>query len=90
LDARRGANFLGRVLGPAAVVLAKEIDDAARNDKIRIFGPAWFDASSEDFDVAINADSLIEMDRRRAGAYSRSWQAGPKPRCRFTAAQSVP
>jgi SAM-dependent methyltransferase len=63
------ANFLGRVLDPSAVVLTNENDDAARNDKIRIFGPAWFDASAEHFDVALNADSITEMDRRRAVAY---------------------
>lgn len=63
------ANFLGRVLDPSALVLTNEDYDAARNDKIRIFGPAWFDASTERFDVALNADSITEMDRRRAVAY---------------------
>lgn len=63
------ANFLGRVLEPSALVLTNESCDAARNNKIRIFGPAWFDASDEHFDVALNADSITEMDRRRAVAY---------------------
>jgi hypothetical protein len=63
------ANFLGRALGPSALVLSNENHDAARNDKIRIFGPAWFDATTEDFDIALNADSITEMDRRRAVAY---------------------
>jgi SAM-dependent methyltransferase len=63
------ANFLGRVLDPSALVLTNENYDATRNDKIRIFGPAWFDALTEHFDVALNADSITEMDRRRAVTY---------------------
>lgn len=63
------ANFLGRVLDPSAIVLSNEDRAGAQTDKIRIFGPAWFDASTEHFDVALNADSITEMDRRRAVSY---------------------
>jgi hypothetical protein len=60
------ANFLGRVLDPAYIALSGE---ASHADQIRIFGPAWFHNSSERFDVALNADSITEIDCRNAAAY---------------------
>jgi hypothetical protein len=63
------ANFLGRVLDPSLLVLSDENTDAAQRDRIRIFGPAWFDGSADVFDVALNADSITEMDRGHAAAY---------------------
>jgi SAM-dependent methyltransferase len=63
------ANFLGRVLDPSLLVLSDESHGAPQNDRIRIFGPSWFDSSVEVFDVALNADSITEMDCRHATAY---------------------
>jgi hypothetical protein len=60
------ANFLGRVLDPACLALSGE---GSHREQIRIFGPAWFHNSSERFDVALNADSITEMDSRNAAAY---------------------
>ncbi len=63
------ANFLGRALDPSLLVLSGEDHDASQNDRIRIFGPSWLDRSSETFDIALNADSITEMDPRHATAY---------------------
>lgn len=63
------ANFLGRALHPSLIVLSDESHDASQNDRIRIFGPSWFDDTAEVFDVTLNADSITEMDCRRATAY---------------------
>jgi hypothetical protein len=65
------ANFLGRVLDPSLLVLSNEPDDDARHDRIRIFSPRWLENSSEHFDIALNADSMTEIDRRQAVAYFR-------------------
>jgi SAM-dependent methyltransferase len=62
------ANFLGRVLDPSLIVLSGE-DRNSQADRIRIFGPSWFERSAEVFDVAINADSITEMDCVHATAY---------------------
>jgi hypothetical protein len=64
------ANFLGRVLDPALLILSDESHAASQSgDRIRIFGRSWFDCSAETFDVALNADSITEMDCRQATAY---------------------
>jgi hypothetical protein len=63
------ANFLGRALNPSLLVLSNEEDDASRRDKIRIFGPRSFANSSERFDVALNVDSITEIDCKQAVEY---------------------
>jgi hypothetical protein len=63
------ANFLGRVLDPSLLLLSDERDVASQNGRIRIFGPSWLERSEETFDVALNADSITEMDCRHAIAY---------------------
>ena len=66
--------FLGRVLGQNVVSLPGEND---RN--IRIRSPAWFHKTREKFDVALNVDSLTELDKDHALAYVTS----AKKRCGF-------
>jgi hypothetical protein len=63
------ANFLGRVLDPSLLVLSHEADDPSRFDKIRIFGPRWLLEIEERFDVALNADSITEIDCNQAVTY---------------------
>jgi hypothetical protein len=63
------ANFLGRVLGPSVLILSNENDDPANSNAIRIFGPLWLEKNSSQFDVALNADSLTEIDHRQAFRY---------------------
>jgi hypothetical protein len=61
------AYFLGRVLSPELLVLSGE-----RNKKgaeIRIMNTQWRPKSGERFDLAINVDSLTEMDRDTALEY---------------------
>lgn len=62
------AYFLGRTLGPDAVVLYGE--DAAPG-AIRILPPNAFLDGTERYDVVLNADSLTEMNRAAADAYWR-------------------
>jgi SAM-dependent methyltransferase len=61
------ANFLGRVLGPDAIVLAGE--DADATDKIRICGADWLFGWDRHYDVVLNADSFPEMDHDQAIKY---------------------
>jgi len=65
------ANFLGRILDPSLLVLSHEADDPSRPDKIRIFSPRWLAETEERFDVALNADSITEIDCNQAAAYFR-------------------
>jgi len=59
------ANFLGRVLPASATALASEPQDAP----IRIRDVSWRPERCERFAVAINADSLTELDRADAARY---------------------
>ena len=63
------ANWLGRVLDPSVLVLSGE---EGRGGKVRIFSPHWFLNSSEKFTVALNGDSITEMDRDAAASYFRA------------------
>jgi hypothetical protein len=68
LTAVAQADFLGRTLGPDALTLAGE----ETGGPIRIYGPDWFQSSTERFDLALNVDSLTEMDLETALDYLRA------------------
>jgi hypothetical protein len=61
------AIFLGSVLGPDAVTLPGE---APKPGTVRLETPAGFHASQQPFDIAINVDSMTEMDREHAERYA--------------------
>jgi hypothetical protein len=64
------AAFLGRVLGSDAIWLPG--DPVAQGaGRIRICPPSWLASSDEEFGVALNADSLTEMDIEHAMGYIR-------------------
>jgi hypothetical protein len=62
------ANFLGRVLDPSLLILSHE-DGLSRSNAIKIFSPRWFFTSDTKFDVALNADSITEIDSNQATRY---------------------
>jgi hypothetical protein len=62
------AYFLARTLGAAAVSLYGE---QPRPDAVKILPPRAFFDGDDRFDVAFNADSLTEMARSTAEAYTR-------------------
>lgn len=61
------ALFLGLVLGPDAISLAGEHETAAQ---IKIRPPSYLMNGGKQFDIALNADSMTEMDESFAGAYA--------------------
>ena len=64
------AYFLGRTLGPDRLVLQGEPDDGT--DRVRIYVPEWLWTTDERFEIAINVDSLTEMDFAQALRYWRT------------------
>jgi hypothetical protein len=64
------AVFLGRVLGSDSIWLPGDpISQMA--GRIRIYPPRWLTHSQEEFGVALNADSITEMDAHHAIGYFR-------------------
>jgi hypothetical protein len=63
------AYFLGRALGEDQVVLHGESD--GNGPQIRIETPVWFHASKDQYDLAINNDSMVEIGVEAVEAY---WQ----------------
>ena len=63
------AYFLGRALGEDRVVLHGESD--GNGPRVRIETPAWFHASKDRYDIAINNDSMVEIGVEAVEAY---WQ----------------
>ena len=63
------AYFLGRALGEDRVVLHRESD--GNGPRVRIETPAWFHASKDRYDIAINNDSMVEIGVEAVEAY---WQ----------------
>jgi hypothetical protein len=61
--------FLGRTLGPDAVCLYKE-----RRSGIAILPPSAFLNSDDRYDLALNADSLTELDLDTASAYCETFR----------------
>jgi hypothetical protein len=64
------AAFLGRVLGPDAIWLPGD-PISQRAGRVRICPPQWLASSDEEFGIALNADSLTEMDAQNAMGYIR-------------------
>jgi len=62
------AFFLGMAIGPDRVSLWGE-PAFAREAGIRIAPPSWLETCDEDFDIALNADSMTEMSRLTATRY---------------------
>ena len=62
------AIFLGRVLGSDSIWLPGD-PISQMMGRIRIYPPQWLTNSQEEFAVALNADSLTEMDARHAVGY---------------------
>jgi hypothetical protein len=60
------AHFLGSVLGSEAVAL---VGEPAVSGAIRIIGPSFTRETKEEFDIILNVDSLVEMDRHVADSY---------------------
>jgi hypothetical protein len=68
LTAVSSAYFLGRVLGPDAIVCFGEAtDDSDR--RIKLLPPEAFFAAGADYDLALNVDSLPEIGRETAQRY---------------------
>jgi len=68
LTAVSSAYFLGRALGPDAIVcFGEESDDSRR--RIKLVPPEAFFASEVDYDLALNVDSLPEVGRETAQRY---------------------
>lgn len=65
------ADFIGRTLGPSHLVLFGEPDDVSRRDRVRVVGPKWLANTNETFDIALNIDSITEMDLNNAIDYFR-------------------
>ena len=65
------SDFLGKLLGPSEIVLANEREDILKKGKTRILSPDWFFSSTEQFDVALNVDSITEIDCGQATDYFR-------------------
>ena len=62
------AYFLGRALGPDAIVcFGEESDDSDR--RIKLIPPEAFFAAGADYDLALNVDSLPEVGRETAQRY---------------------
>lgn len=61
------ACFLCRALSEDAIALPGE---KARPGQIRLETPAWFSATDETFDIALNVDSMTEMAADVASAYT--------------------
>jgi hypothetical protein len=61
--------FLGRTLGPDAVCLYKE-----QHSGIAILPPPVFLNSDDRYDLALNADSLTELDPETASAYCEAFR----------------
>ena len=62
------AYFLGRVLGPDAIVcFGEETDESDR--RIKLLPPEAFFAAGADYDLALNVDSLPEVGRETAQRY---------------------
>ena len=66
ISATAQAIFLAYTLGPDAITLPGE---PHRNNTVRIETPAWFYVAQEAFDIALNADSMVEMDADHANRY---------------------
>jgi hypothetical protein len=64
------AAFLGRTLGSDAIWLPGD-DSSQKTGRIRIYPPSWLASSDEKFGVALNADSITEMDTQHAMRYFR-------------------
>jgi hypothetical protein len=64
------AVFLGRVLGSDSIWLPGD-PISQMVGRIRIHPPRWLTASQEEFGVALNADSITEMDAHHAIGYFR-------------------
>lgn len=62
------AAFLGRVLGSDSIWLPGD-PDWQQAGRIRISPPRWLTDSEDDFDIAVNADSIPEMDIHHAIGY---------------------
>ena len=60
------AHFLGSVLGSEAVAL---VGEPAVSGAIRIIGPSFTSETREKFDIVLNVNSLVEMDRNVADSY---------------------
>jgi len=60
--------FLSHVLGEDAITLPGE---PAQIGRVRIETPSWYMATTERFDVVLNADSLTEMAFDHANAYAK-------------------
>lgn len=60
------AHFLGSVLGSEAVAL---VGEPAVSGAIRIIGPSFTSETREKFDIVLNVNSLVEMDRNVANSY---------------------
>ena len=68
LTAVSSAYFLGRALGPDAIVcFGEETDDS--NRRIKLLPPEAFFAAGADYDLALNVDSLPEVGRETAQRY---------------------
>lgn len=66
------AYFLGRMLGPDAVVLEGESDaPLAAHDKVKILTPALLDDPRSRFDLVVNVNSLTEVGHGLAIEYAR-------------------
>lgn len=66
------AYFLGRMLGPDAVVLEGESDEPlTAHDKIKILTPALLDDPGTRFDLVVNVNSLTEVGHALAIEYAR-------------------
>lgn len=66
LSATAQGLFLGSTIGPDAVTLPGE---QPRRGCVRIETPKWFYGATAKFDVALNVDSLVEMDPGHANQY---------------------
>lgn len=64
------AAFLGSVLGSDAIWLPGD-PASQRAGRIQIYPPNWLGSCSEKFDLALNADSMPEMDEQHAIEYFR-------------------
>jgi hypothetical protein len=68
LTAVSSAYFLGRTLGPDAIVcFGEETDDSDR--RIKLLPPEAFFATGADYDLILNVDSLPEVGRETAQRY---------------------
>jgi hypothetical protein len=64
------AAFLGQALGSDAIWLPGD-ESSKKAGRIRIYPPSWLTRSDEEFGVALNADSITEMDIQHAVRYFR-------------------